>query len=154
MCFLFCFFFVKYWQMIQSLHRLFVFQRVTPTPYNSALGAERGMCSPGIHAHFVLAYEPKRMTSGLRAVQPPLRLCPTECFTVFCAVWFWGSGFTHFSLNSSEQRLFARLHRRRLASGPTLHSEVGELLFSPSRLNFMAQFWRGFFFLLSVFTGP
>lgn len=82
----FVFFFKKkiYWPMIQSLHRLFVFQRVTPTPYNSALGAEHGVCSPSIHAHFVLACEPKRMTSDfrLRAVQPPLRLCPTECFTV------------------------------------------------------------------------
>lgn len=74
--------FFLYWQMIQSLNRLFVFQRVPPTPYNSTLVAVHSMCSLNIHARFVLVCEPEKMTSGQWAFQPPPRLCPKTRFSV------------------------------------------------------------------------
>lgn len=76
------FFFFKYWQMIQSLNRLFVFQRLPPTPYNSTLVVVHSMCSLSIRAHFVLVCEPEKMTSGRWAFQPPPRLCPKTHFSV------------------------------------------------------------------------
>lgn len=81
-------FFFKLWQMIQSLNRLFVFQRVTPTPYNSTLVGVHSMCSLSIHAHFVLMHEPEKMTSGQWAFQSPPRLCPKTRFSASVPCWF------------------------------------------------------------------
>lgn len=85
--------------MIQSLNRLFVFQRVTPTPYNSTLVGAHSMCSLSIHAHFVLVREPEKMTSGRWVFQSPPRLCPKTRFSA--SVLCWGGVFIHFAFKLS-----------------------------------------------------
>lgn len=119
--------------MTQSLNRLFVFQRVTPIPYNSTLVVI--VCTTKWAFTLILSLwmSQKRMTSGLRAFQSPPRLYPTSCFTV-SVLWCFRPACSYICIDTWT------------------HSLASALIGFRAQRCIWGQTAGMFFFLLSAFT--
>lgn len=135
-----------------ALNRLIAFQRITPTPYNSTLAV---VCVVSVYAHFVLVYEPNRMTSAPWAFQSPW-MCPAKCFTVsvtsFFNLFFYFGVFLNFNSNCICVFLDSPLNSS-IPYWPqsfVLHLDLND--FPDVDLPFQGRIWNWLFFPLHQFT--